>query len=79
VAGAPLADDITKCQLKPINPRDYKATFTPDELQRLRSVFPGGVCDYSKPGVNQVPLGGTYLKLPLPARGSPTTTTRSQR
>jgi hypothetical protein len=78
VAGSPLADDITKCQLKPINARDYTVTFTPDEMQRLRSIFPGGVCDYSKPGVNQVPLSGTFLKLPLPSRGSATTTSRSR-
>ena len=78
VAGSPIADDITKCQLKPITPRDYGVTFTPDELQRLRGVFPGGVCDYSKPGINQVPLGGTYLKLPLPTRGPSTTTARSR-
>jgi hypothetical protein len=78
VAGAPLADDIAKCQLKPISARDYSVTFTPDELQRLRTIFPRGVCDYSKPGVNQVPLGGTYLKLPLPTRGSPTSTARAR-
>ena len=28
-------------------------SFTPAELQRLRTIFPGGVCDFSKPGVNQ--------------------------
>lgn len=78
VAGSPIADDITKCQLKPINARDYSAPFTPDEMQRLRTVFPNGVCDYSKPGINQVPLSGTYLKLPLPSRGATTTTARSR-
>jgi Tannase-like family of unknown function (DUF6351) len=35
-------------------------------MQQLRQAFPGGVCDYSKPGVNQVRTAGTYLKLPLP-------------
>ncbi len=65
VAGANLTDDVLKCQLKPIDPRDYKATFTAGELQELRTIFPGGVCDYSKPGVNQKPPAGTYLTLPL--------------
>ena len=37
VAGSPIADDITKCQLKPIDARDYSAPFTADEMQRLRS------------------------------------------
>jgi hypothetical protein len=34
-------------------------------LAELSQIFPGGVCDYSKPGVMQVPLAGTYLQLPL--------------
>ncbi|MBZ5623257.1 MAG: DUF6351 family protein [Acidobacteriia bacterium] len=65
VAGAPLTDDVMKCQLKPIDPRDYKVAFTAAELAELSQIFPGGVCDYAKPGVMQVPLAGTYLSLPL--------------
>jgi hypothetical protein len=76
IAGAPLTDDILKCQLKPIDARDYKVTFAPDDMARLRAIFPGGVCDYSKPGVNQVPLAGTYLRLPLTARATSTTVQR---
>ena len=34
---------------------------TADQLATLKTVFPGGVCDYSKPGVGQVPLAGTWL------------------
>jgi uncharacterized tannase-like protein DUF6351 len=64
-AGVPLTDDVMKCQLKPIDPRDYKVAFSAAELDQLRTIFPGGVCDYSKPGVNQLPLAGTYLVLPL--------------
>lgn len=73
VAGAPLADDIAKCQLKPIDARDYRVRFTADEMAALRAIFPAGVCDYSKPGVEQRPLAGTYLKLPL-GSAAPTTT-----
>ena len=65
VAGVPFTDDVMKCQLKPIDPKDYAATFSAAELGELRNVFPAGVCDYSKPGVMQVPLAGTYLVLPL--------------
>lgn len=61
VAGAPLTNDIVKCQLKPIDPADYAVTFTPEEMQQLRSIFPGGVCDWSKRGVEQRPLKGTWL------------------
>jgi Tannase-like family of unknown function (DUF6351) len=52
VAGGPLDANVLKCQLKPIDLKAH-ASFTAAELQRLRSVFPGGTCDFSKPGVNQ--------------------------
>jgi Tannase-like family of unknown function (DUF6351) len=65
VAGAPVADDVLKCQLKPIASGDYKVSFTADEMARLRRVFPAGVCDYSKPGVHVTKLAGTFLKLPV--------------
>lgn len=55
-AGGPLAANVLKCQLKPIHPGDYRAAFTDAEMGRLRAAFPGGVCDFAKPGVNQVPL-----------------------
>jgi hypothetical protein len=55
-AGGPLAADNLKCQLKPIDLEDYKVTFTSEERARLNAIFPGGVCDWSKPGVNQTPV-----------------------
>jgi hypothetical protein len=65
VAGTPLTDDVMKCQLKPIDPKDYKVTFTSTEMDGLRTAFAAGVCDYSKPGMMQQPLRGTYQVLPL--------------
>jgi Tannase-like family of unknown function (DUF6351) len=53
VAGGPLAANKLKCSLKPIDLRDYDVIFTGAELTRLQSIFPDGVCDWSKPGVNQ--------------------------
>ena len=54
VAGGPLAENIMKCQLKPISVADYApAVLTPTQQTRLAAVFPGGVCDWSKPGVGQ--------------------------
>ncbi|MDR2154966.1 MAG: DUF6351 family protein [Burkholderiaceae bacterium] len=54
VAGGPQAENILKCQLKPLAQSDYAAnTFTEPQWTRLRAVFPGGVCDWSKPGVGQ--------------------------
>ena len=60
VAGAPLAGDIVKCQLKPVDPNDYTVSFSLEEMDRLRRIFPGGVCDWSQPGVGQVNLKGTW-------------------
>ena len=51
-AGGPIDANILKCQLKPISASDYPS-FAPAELQRLKAIFPGGTCDFSKPGVNQ--------------------------
>jgi hypothetical protein len=53
VAGGPLAANKLKCRFKPIDVSDYDVIFTGAELTRLHSIFPDGVCDWSKPGVNQ--------------------------
>src|SRR4051794_15696801 len=52
-ADGPLTEDIMKCQLKPLRHDDYPVVFTPDQWSKLQKAFPGGVCDYSKPGVSQ--------------------------
>jgi hypothetical protein len=61
VAGGPAANDILRCQLKPIDVNDYKVTFTDAEKERLKSIFSSGVCDWSKPGVDQQRPTGTWL------------------
>ena len=54
IAGGSVAENILKCQLRPISLTDYTGiTFTPTQQTRLAAVFPGGVCDWSKPGVGQ--------------------------
>lgn len=55
-AGAPLAANVIKCQLKPTDQKDYKVAFSPAEMARLTAIFPGGVCHWSKPGVSQTPV-----------------------
>ncbi len=62
VAGAPLTNDIFKCQLKPIDWSEYNAEFAPSQKRRMERVFPEGVCDWSKIGAGQVALAGTYQK-----------------
>jgi hypothetical protein len=59
-AGGPKTGDVLKCSLKAIDFRTYKAAFSADQQARMRSIFPEGVCDYSKPGIGQVPLKGVY-------------------
>jgi hypothetical protein len=54
VAGAPIALDTIKCQLKPVDMADYAVAFTPEQRNQLAAIFPDGVCDWSKPGVEQV-------------------------
>ena len=54
VAGGPRAENILKCQLKPLVRTDYAAgTFTDVQWARLQTLFSDGVCDWTKPGVGQ--------------------------
>lgn len=52
-AGAPLADDLLKCTLKPVAAADYRKPLSADQLKRLEAIFPHGVCDYTQPGIGQ--------------------------
>lgn len=60
VAGAPLADNVVTCHRKPVAWSDYSVSFTPDQRRRLAKIFPAGVCDWTKPGIGQQPLRGTW-------------------
>jgi hypothetical protein len=61
-AGAPLTDNVLKCTLKPLDPRDYKQPLTADQIARLRKVFATGVCDWSKPGVSEQIVRETWRR-----------------
>ncbi|NYI93498.1 hypothetical protein HNR02_006873 [Amycolatopsis endophytica] len=61
-AGSGLAMDALKCRLKPIDFRDYPVRFTREEQQKLRSAFPGGVCDYRKSGVGSRQPSGVWQR-----------------
>lgn len=50
-AGMPLANDIVKCSLKPVDPSEYGTALTGPQLARLQSIFPDGTCDTAAPGV----------------------------
>ena len=49
-----------KCRLKPVDPDDYAVRLAPDEMRRLRRIFPDGVCDWTRPGVGQAAPKGTW-------------------
>jgi hypothetical protein len=55
-AGESINTDQEKCRLKPLRASDYyPATFTDQEWSELEQLFPRGVCDWSKSGVDQQP------------------------
>lgn len=64
VAGAPLANDIAKCALVPVADAvgngTYGVDLTDEQVTRLEAVFPDGVCDWTQPGIGQVPLGDPW-------------------
>lgn len=57
VAGDAITTDTNKCQLKPLNRADNYGLipFTDAQWAQMQTLFPNGVCDYSKPGVGQQP------------------------
>ena len=54
-AGGPVSNDVLKCQTKPLRREDYSVSFTDTQWSRLETVFPTGVCDWSKAGIGQQP------------------------
>jgi hypothetical protein len=55
-AGGPPANNVIKCELKPLNPADYlPAKFTSEQWARLHAAFPTGSCDFNRPAVGEQP------------------------
>lgn len=48
VAGAPLANNIVACELRPPGRFDYAVQFTEEEFAELQQIFSAGVCDWSQ-------------------------------
>lgn len=63
-ADMPMSDDVLKCQLKPIAAADYNGALDAAQLTELADIFPGGVCDYSKPGVGDLDLSENSIRWP---------------
>jgi hypothetical protein len=72
-AGEPLQARTMQCQFRPVNAADYAGYaslnagwtgVTRDaDLASLRAVFASGVCDYTKPGLQEQPLAGTWIQI----------------
>ncbi len=62
IAGAPVTNDVMKCQLKPVDFSEYKVKFSKAQQAKMKKVFPDGVCDWSKPGVGYSFIKGTYQR-----------------
>ncbi len=55
-AGAGIANDIVKCQLKPLDRSGFlPVLFSDEQWAALQKTFPTGRCDWSRPGVGQRP------------------------
>lgn len=63
VAGMPMSDDIIKCQLKPVDPADYAASLSGEQLAQIEAVFPEGVCDFSRPAAGDVERSMTWVSI----------------
>jgi hypothetical protein len=61
-AGGPLSGDVMKCRTKRVDLDDYAVRFSSTQKARLKAIFPDGVCDFSRPGVDQKPIKGTWLE-----------------
>jgi hypothetical protein len=53
VAGAPIEGSTIKCKLKKPQASDYAVAFTAAQWTKLGQIFPAGVCDWRKAGVEQ--------------------------
>lgn len=72
-AGEPLQARSMQCQFRPVTAADYAgyASRNPAwtgatrdaDIAALRAVFPSGVCDYTKPGLQEQPLAGTWIQI----------------
>lgn len=74
VAGAPMATNVLKCQLAPLDRAGYAARgilFTDAEWSQLLAAFPTGVCDWTRKGVKQQAPDGFWLSYTTAVGGSP--------
>jgi len=59
-AGGPMANDVVKCSVQPLNRADYDVTFTDAQWARLQAAFPTGVCDWRSTAAARRPAPLTW-------------------
>lgn len=69
VAGAPATSDVLKCELRPLDRKDYKRPLTEAQFAGLKTVFTQGVCDFSRKGAGQS-APDTWLSYPRPGESA---------
>ncbi len=77
-AGEPITGRTMQCSLKPIDVSDYAghAALNPgwtgaqraNDLAAIAQAFPVGVCDYTRPGLQEQPLAGTWIQVTGPGQ-----------
>ncbi|HEY1307749.1 MAG TPA: DUF6351 family protein [Vicinamibacterales bacterium] len=50
-AGQPMGATLLKCELKPVERKDYPAALTTAQFDAIKAAFPSGVCDFTRKGV----------------------------
>lgn len=60
-AGEHRRDDVLKCRTVPVDPSSYVQPLTLEQIGRLQTTFPAGVCDWSVRGVGQLDVDGAWL------------------
>jgi hypothetical protein len=53
MAGGDDTGDVNACRLEPLRRSHYGAAFTDAQWAQMQQAFPGGVCDWTKPGIGQ--------------------------
>ena len=69
VAGAPTTNDVLKCELRPVDRRDYKRPVSDAQFAGLKTVFTQGVCDFSRKGAGRS-APDTWLSYPHPGEST---------
>ncbi len=61
IAGAPLANNIVSCHLRPLNRDEYRQPLSEREWAELQLIFADGVCDWSRGDAGGTRYQGGWL------------------